>query len=490
MQGVKNTKFSSPARSELPKEPSVIQRYGKFAAVWLAAGLAGCVALPTQQLAVDEEPVVMGAAARRNYTPLEPAFACLANGIRQKNQPAIAIAVGDVKDYTGKYSQNEGSTITQGGALMIYSALGKLGNVVQLQERFDTRIAELELAYTDRRQLGDGRTHAVEVGKPAVPWVPYFGGSILRSQYYVVGGVTELNYNIQSGGVELSVSNIGAKRRTFTMNVGVDLRIIDTRTLVVVKTVSMQKQIRGQEVGAGIYRFFGDSLLDLNVGAKNQEPLQLGVRTTIEQGVLELMAAITGVDAGYCINRALENRNAPAEAKPLTPEDKLLMAIYGETAPGAAPAPSAAPAVAPKAVGKPAGNGNGGVMVDQEATQSGLVPQNAVGAARGEAFEISFDFASAAISPQAMSQIEKLATEAGQGKSLTFQLVGRDSEIFPPMQRRDVTNQRIKAVSDALAARGVQPGRIGVSWLPEPTDGGIKRHGSGQQLLATMVIGK
>ena len=173
-------------RTRMSKEFSVIQRYGKYVALGLTAGLAGCMSLPSQQLAVDEEPVVIGAAARRNYTPLEPAFACLANGIRQKNQPPIAIAVGDVKDYTGKYSQNEGSTITQGGALMIYSALGKLGNVVQLQERFDTRIAELELAYTDRRQLGDGRTHAVETGKPAVPcsstWMTPSSWQLLSAQ--------------------------------------------------------------------------------------------------------------------------------------------------------------------------------------------------------------------------------------------------------------------------------------------------------------------
>lgn len=479
----KNSEDSGrPERSGVFKECNVIERHAKHLAIWLTAGLAGCVSLPSQQMAVDEEPVVVGAAARRNYTPLEPAFACMANGIRQKNQPAIGIAVGDVKDYTGKYSQNEGSTITQGGALMIYSALGKMGNVVQIQERFDTRIAELELAYTDRRQLGDGRSHAVEPGKPAVPWVPYFGGSILRSQYYIVGGVTELNYNIQSGGVEAAVNNIGAKRRTFTMNVGVDLRMIDTRTLVVVKTVSMQKQIRGQEVGAGVYRFFGSDLLDLNVGSKNQEPLQLGVRTTIEQGVLELMAAVTGVDAGYCINRALESRNGTQEAKPLTPEDKLLMAIYGEAPPGSE-------SVVPPANGAKT-NGKGAPVVDQQATQSGMVPQNAVSAGQGGAYQVQFDFASSGISTPAMSQIEKMATEAGQGKTLTFQMLGRDSEVFPPMQRRELTNQRIKAVTDALVARGVQASRIGVTWLPEPTDSSITRQGAGYQLLATLVIAK
>ncbi len=466
-------------------ESRVADRYRRYLVLTVVAGLAGC-GLPTQRLAPDEQPVIQGAAARRNYTPLEPAFACMANGIRQKNQPAIGIAVGDVKDYTGKYSQNEGNAITQGGALMVYSSLGKMGNVVQIQERFDTRIAELELAYTDRRQLGDGRTHSVEAGKPAVPWVPYFGGTILRSQYYIVGGITEVNYNIQSGGFDAAVNLVGGRARTYTMNIGVDLRIIDTRTLVVVKTVSMQKQIRGEEIGAGIYRFFNDNLLDFNIGSKSQEPLQLGVRTTIEHGVLELMSAVTGVDAGYCVNRALDSKYGSTPSKPLTPEEQLLRAIYGEPVPGGE---STGPA--PKANGtKTNGNGKGAPVVDQDATQSGLVPQNAGNSARNGGEEVLFDFASAAISTQALSQIEKMATAASQGNSVSFKLIGRDSEVFPPMQRRELTNQRIKSITDALAARGVQPSRIGVTWLPEPTDGSITRVGAGYQQLAILVIAK
>ena len=210
--------------------------------------------------------------------------------------------------------------------------------------------------------------------------------------------------------------------------------------------------------------------------------LQLGVRTTIEQGVLELMAAVTGVDAGYCINRALESRNGTQEAKPLTPEDKLLMAIYGEAPPGSE-------SVVPPANGAKT-NGKGAPVVDQQATQSGMVPQNAVSAGQGGAYQVQFDFASSGISTPAMSQIEKMATEAGQGKTLTFQMLGRDSEVFPPMQRRELTNQRIKAVTDALVARGVQASRIGVTWLPEPTDSSITRQGAGYQLLATLVIAK
>ena len=82
------------------------------------AVLAGCANITSRQMADDEEEVVTGPSSRRNYTVMDPAFACLANGMRANNRPVIGVAVGDVKDYTGKYGQNEGNTITQGGALM------------------------------------------------------------------------------------------------------------------------------------------------------------------------------------------------------------------------------------------------------------------------------------------------------------------------------------------------------------------------------------
>jgi hypothetical protein len=92
------------------------------------------------------------------------------------------IGVGDVRDYTGKYSVNEGNAITQGGALMVTSALGKLGGAVGLAERFDPTIAERELGYTDRRQLGDGACTMSRACRRTgkVPWLPYYGGSIAR----------------------------------------------------------------------------------------------------------------------------------------------------------------------------------------------------------------------------------------------------------------------------------------------------------------------
>jgi curli biogenesis system outer membrane secretion channel CsgG len=441
-----------------------------------AAALSACSSLPTKQMDPHEDPVVTGPSSRRNYTPMEPSFVCLAQAMRDKKQPVFGVAVGDVKDYTGKYSQNEGSTITQGGSLMIYSALGKLGDVVQLQERFDTRIAELELAYTDRRQLGDGRAHQVEAGKPAVPWVPYFGGSILRSNYYIVGGITELNYNVASAGFELAVNGVGAKRRTFTMNIGVDLRIVDTRTLVVVKTVSLQKQIVGQEVGAGVYRFFGDTLVDINIGNKSQEPLQLGVRTAIEHGVIELVSAVAGLDAAPCLAQSSDRTAGPAQP-----------VAAGATQVPPPSAPAAATAVAPSGPATPA---NSPMAVTAPAQSSAaLQPQNAATAPAG-AYNVPFEFGANTITGDAMAVLERIAADGAKGQHVSFNLVARDSENWSPIQRRELTGQRIKAVTDVLTAKGISGARIGVSWIPAPTDTSITRDGPGFQMVATLVIAR
>ncbi|MCA1806381.1 MAG: hypothetical protein LC687_00675, partial [Actinobacteria bacterium] len=125
-------------------------------------------------------------------------------------------------------------------------------------------------------------------------------GSVLQSDYYIVGGITELNYNIQSGGGELAVNNVGGKGRIYTMNVGIDLRIVGSQSLKVYDTVSVQKQISGYEIGASVFRFFNSDLWDVNTGAKNQEPLHLAVRMAIEDALLDIIPTITDVEAAGC----------------------------------------------------------------------------------------------------------------------------------------------------------------------------------------------
>lgn len=279
-----------------------------FIAASLAVALAGCATVPgdmrREALNEGDVPVVLTSRPTPNNTPLTAKLICYGNLLQAADRKPVGIAVGNIRDYTGKQNDLEGFVVTQGGALMAYTALGHLVPGITLHERFDTQIGDAELAYMSNRQLGDGGLHQTvdqQTGQPSqVPWKPYYGGSVLQSDYYIVGGITELNFNIQSGGGELGVNNVGGKGRIYTMNIGIDLRIVGSQSLKVYDTVSIQKQISGYEVGLDIFRFFGSDLWDVNAGSKNQEPLQLAVRMAIESALLEIVPTVTGMDPAGC----------------------------------------------------------------------------------------------------------------------------------------------------------------------------------------------
>ena len=419
----------------------------------VALSLGGCVSMRQARLGAGEEPTLIGPAVRDNRTPMDAALDCLAPRIAAARPRPLVIGVGDVRDYTGKYSVNEGNSITQGGALMVTSALGKLGGAVSLAERFDPTIGERELGYTDRRQLGDGQAHDVTgaAGAAHVAWLPYYGGSIAASDYYIVGGITELNYDIRSGGIDAGVSQLGPKARTFTQSVAIDLRIVDTRSLLVVKTISLTKQFTGYEVGFNIFRFFGSDLFDINAGAKGQEPLQLGIRTALEEATLRLVAAVAKVDPAACLAR-----------QTWTPLPAAAIA--------APPSGSAAAAV-PKMVG-PAFN---------------KAPTADVTRSEGDV-QLPFEFASADLQGAGLTMIDRIAAAAARGP-VAVMIVARDTETLEPAKRDVLTEQRIGALIAALAARGVTNAAVTITWRPDRTDTALHHGNPGFQNLARLRIG-
>lgn len=429
------------------------------AAVALASG---CTYIPQQRVAPGEVPILLGPSVRDNVTPMEGVLACFADHVAASARAPIVVSVGDVKDYTGKYSINEGNAITQGGALMVYSALGKLAGAVGVAERFDPVIAERELGYADRRQLGDGMTHRLGNNGSAqiVPWMPYFGGSIHKSDYYIVGGITELNYNINSGGFELAKNQVGPKARTFTASVGVDLRIVDTRSLVVRKTVSLTKQFHGYEVGLNVFRFFGSDLFDVDIGSKGQEPLQLGIRTALEEGVVRLLGTVTQVDPEPC----LVLRPGSGAPLPTAIAEKLRTV------------PNPAPKAGDEPVAAAAGNvvnlsrgGAGGAEASQAASQ------------------ITFDVGSSTLGGAAMSTLDQIAALARK-QTVDFILTARDTENWDARKRDALIDERLAAVVGALATRGLAAGAISVTWRPDAADTSIHRGDSGLQVIARLRI--
>ena len=252
-----------------------------------AVALEGCVSPQADSTGRYTAPIG-GSPVISNETPYSAALRCMAGYTAQR---PIRIAVGQIADYTGKSeSDNSGRKITQGAALMAMSALSKAG--VQLVERFDTSVAEMELKYANNRLIG-----ADQNGGPDYRQI--IAGSIPGSDYYLVGGITELNFNIRSVGAsadggETATNGIKGQAggNMYVMNVGLDLRLVDTRTLQVVDVISYQKQIIGHQVSAGVFDFLGANFFDASIGESALEPIQLAVRSVIERAVLEMTARL------------------------------------------------------------------------------------------------------------------------------------------------------------------------------------------------------
>lgn len=415
--------------SEGQEGDTVIVSWSKKIVTYCAiVSLTGCMAsVDHYKRNPDEAPTIQGPPVTDNTTPLEGSFQCMAQKIRESGHKKLRIAVGTIKDYTGKFSEAEGGNpITQGGSLMVMSALGKLGDSVRMQERFDTQVTELELRYLDRRYLGDGAVHEVR-GKTGssqkVPWKPYYGGTIIESDYFIVGGITELNYNVHSGGIEATVDGIGGKGRVFTVNVAVDLRIVDTSSLEVIKTVSLQKQITGYEVGANVFSFFKNTLVDVNAGLKSQEPLQLGVRTTLELGVLELVGAVTGIDEKPLVNFDGVNPCPPAGGAPA--------AVAPEPV-AEAPPPPAEPEV--------------------------KKPTN---------FTVYFATGSAELTEEAKKTIHEAAVAAKEGQAANLLLEGHTDTQGGELYNLDLSRRRAVVVQGALVSEGIPKNRISLVWYGE-----------------------
>lgn len=232
-----------------------------------------------------------GPAPQTNETTGQDALYCLKN--KMANKQSFQISVGQIKDYTGKISTDAeagGYKITQGGSLMVYSTLGTLQPSVDLVERFDTSLFQQELEYAKNQLISDNNqtTRAIKAGQ------------VKGLDYYIIGGITEVNYNIYSGGVEATFAGKGGGYRIYSMSVAVDLRIVDAETLNVVDTRSIKKQIVGYETKAGLFDFMGGNLVDVNLGNRTQEPLQLGVRSTLQLATMKLLGTLYQIDYKEC----------------------------------------------------------------------------------------------------------------------------------------------------------------------------------------------
>lgn len=283
----------------------------------VAALLAGCASTSAGPSGQYAKPIG-NAPVTSNPTPYSTALYCLADYARRYNLPSPRMAVGRISDYTGTVSADGGRQITQGASLMANTALAKAG--ARIVERYDTSVSELELRYANNKLIGDDQPN----GAPQdAAYRRILAGQVPGSDFYVVGGITEVNYNIRSGGFDIAGGEVQQNGgsgllsgKVFVMNVAIDLRLVQTTTLEVVDVVSYQKQIVGREISAGVFDFMNGNVFDISAGTSGMEPVQLAVRALVERATVEFMANLYGAPGPeVCLNPA----NDPLADSPVGP---------------------------------------------------------------------------------------------------------------------------------------------------------------------------
>lgn len=264
--------------------------------------LAGCQTASVGSDGLYAKPIG-NAPVTANPSPYSAALACVAEYSMRYKLRAPRIAVGRVSDMTGQLQDNGGRAVTQGATLMAMTALGKAG--VPLVERYETDVSKLEYVLADNRLISDAPKDAA--GRR--PYRPVLTGQMSGTDYFLTGGITELNTNIRTSQAEVSGVRGGSNAKvggvsgsTYVMNIAIDLRLVDTQTLDVVDLVSYQKQIIGRQVGVGLYAFFGDNVVNVSAGSNGEEPVHLAVRSLVERAVFEMVTRVYGEQTRACLS--------------------------------------------------------------------------------------------------------------------------------------------------------------------------------------------
>ncbi|MEM5469386.1 CsgG/HfaB family protein [Celeribacter marinus] len=274
-----------------------------------AVSLSGCTGAEFQKIDApfEEKPEMRGPLAVSIDTVYDEPLSCLQNALPSRSN-YVHFAVGKVTDYTGQNIDSERPVVSQGASLMAISALGKLG--LRQVERYDTSVTELELRYAGQKLLSYGSPAANSPDassgeKLAYAVVP--AGILRASDYTVVGGITELDFNTYSTAFDFRAGPVGRLDRLFAVSVALDLRLVNTKTLEVVDTVSIRKQVYGRENQTSAYFNvvpLDDARFEASKRERVQEPIQRSIRIVMERAMIDLVSNLFDTDASACLSLA------------------------------------------------------------------------------------------------------------------------------------------------------------------------------------------
>lgn len=256
--------------------------------------LTGCASSSRHQY--KEVRLLKGPVITENNTHYTSGLACVSKRINLSRK--IKVTIDQIPDKSGKMSSNEGYKITQGVESMAITALSKI-KAIQVVERRNIGAFNVESDLMKKKRIGDNKRYKLSNGR-YIKYKPMLSGKIHSADYYITGAVTEVNYNLYSGGKLLNVSGLELGGKTVMMNVAMDLRIVNVHTLAVIDSISLQKQFVGTRTKAGLYRFMDKQLVNYDGGSSTDEPLQMGVRSLVERGVAQLVGRLFNVRVNEC----------------------------------------------------------------------------------------------------------------------------------------------------------------------------------------------
>ncbi|WP_419254499.1 holdfast anchoring protein HfaB [Caulobacter sp. ErkDOM-YI] len=290
----------------------------RVAATLVALMLAGCASTSADKVTGLYAQPIGDAPATTNPTQYSSALTCLASNAATSGRVAPRVAVGAIADLTGKRDITTGAKVSQGASLFAISALGKAG--LRLVERADRGISDTELAYAQNHTLSDSPEKA---GSDPENYRPIYAGQIAGSDFYIVGGLTELNYNIRSSGVDARGGDVGTgglkgslTGSTYVINIAIDMRMVDSRSQEIIDITSYQKQIIGREIKPGVFDFLNGNVIDVSGGKSELEPMQLAARTLVERSIYDFASTLLQIKPSNCLNEPADGAK-PRQARPV-----------------------------------------------------------------------------------------------------------------------------------------------------------------------------
>jgi len=235
-----------------------------------ALSISGCGFFPADVLSSRAENIGMvdGPPIEDVVTAFDEALSCL----QGKIQPGITFAVGQIIDATGKETYSEGGTgkfVTQGAGEMVQSSLFRAGVTVVNRRDPNIPVVETQWGIRDLSQQ-------------------------MPVNFYISGSINSLDF-IPGGGFSVQVAGAGPRYRQNRILIGLDLTMTDAFTGRIVASVPLQKQIFSQEVGASMGRFFGETLVSLEMGGQEREAVHFAMRQMLSFATFELLGQLMSV---------------------------------------------------------------------------------------------------------------------------------------------------------------------------------------------------